>query len=288
MSAESLPELPTADDFRALARSSPWRFTTVHFTHRRQRDAGSTPDGEPVEAWLDRRLGRVVVRSSEGVEVAEGPPYGEAVSLVTCNDDDAACAVPSPSPSPPEPEPEPEVVLRPDGLVARRPEDWHYDHGDPMWQDYRWTAMLDPAELSQGVDVSEVVATTLRGRLTWSAACRPLLGAGEDWENGYTPRCGCCPLLDGPASRILEYGREDPTLTSGDLATVYRVHLDVQTGIVVDITPLDGLDGTGLSNEIHAVDALLDPPQQGSEQYGPEQQGPEQQGRRPRTTGAPD
>ena len=114
MSGDSLPEVPTADDFRALARSSPWRFTTVHFTHRRQRDAGSTPDGEPVEAWLDRRLGRVVVRSSGGVEVAEGPPYGAAVSLVTC-DDDAEGAVPSP------PSPEPEVALRPDGLVARRP-----------------------------------------------------------------------------------------------------------------------------------------------------------------------
>lgn len=74
MSGESLPEVPTADDVRALARSSPWRFTTVHFTHRRQRDAGSTPAGEPVEAWLDRRLGRVVVRSPGGVEVAEGPP----------------------------------------------------------------------------------------------------------------------------------------------------------------------------------------------------------------------
>ena len=270
MSGDSLPEVPTADDFRALARSSPWRFTTVHFTHRRQRDAGSTPDGEPVEAWLDRRLGRVVVRSPGGVEVAEGPPYGAAVSLMTCDDDDA-CAVPSP------PSPEPEVVLRPDGLVARRPEDWHFDHGDPMWQDYRWTAMLDPAELSRGVDVSEVVATTLRGRLTWSAACRPLLGAGEDRGNGYTPRCGCCPLLDSPAARIHEYGREDPTLTSGDLATVYCVHLDVQTGIVVDITPLDGLDGTSLSNELHAVDAPLDPPPQR----------PEQPGRRPRASGAP-
>jgi hypothetical protein len=34
----------------------------------------------------------------------------------------------------------------------------------------------------------------------------------------------------------------------------------VQTGIVVDITPLDGLDGTSLSNELHAVDVPLGPP----------------------------
>jgi hypothetical protein len=258
MSADSLPELPTADDFRALARSSPWRFSTVHFTHRRQRDGGSAPSGAPVEAWLDRGLGRVVVRSSAGVEVAEGPPYGAAVRRVTCHDDDAGCAVPPP--------PEPEVLLRPDGLVVRRPEDWHYDHGDPLWQDYQWTAMLDPAELSRGVEVSDVLATVLRGRPTWSATCRPLPGDdgddgdGDSRDNGYTPRCGCCPLLDSPASRIHEYGPEDPTLTGGDLATVYRVHLDVQTGIVVDITPLDGTAGNSLTNELHTVDEPVDPP----------------------------
>ncbi|MFF0902839.1 UNVERIFIED_CONTAM: hypothetical protein RF653_04110 [Kocuria sp. CPCC 205316] len=252
MSGDALPETPTADDFRALARSSPWRFSTVHFTHRRQRDSGSAPSGAPVEAWLDRGPGRVVVRSPAGVEVAEGPPYGAAVKLVARHDDDAWCAVPPP--------PEPEVLLRPDGLVARRPEGWHYDHGDPLWQDYQWTAMLDPVELSRGVDVSDVLATVLRGRPTWSATCQPLLGNGEEWEDGYTPRCGCCPLLDSPASRIHEYGPEDPTPTGGDLATVYRVHLDVQTGIVVDITPLDGTDGSSLSNELHAVDEPLAPP----------------------------
>ncbi|MEX5298273.1 hypothetical protein RCG67_05790 [Kocuria sp. CPCC 205292] len=257
MTGTSLPDTPTAEDFRALARSSPWRFSTLHFTHRQQVDRGSTASGEPAEAWLDRRLGRLVVRSAGEVEVAEGPPYGEAVSAVACRDDGVACAGP---PSSPTPAREPELVLRPDGLVARRPEDWHYDHGDPLWQDYRWTAMLDPAELSRGVDVSDVLATTLRGRPTWSATCRPLLGDGEEWENGYTPRCGCCPLLESRASRILEYGPEDPTLTNGDLATVYRVHLDVRTGVVVDITPLDGVEGTALSNELHAVDAPLDPP----------------------------
>ena len=42
-----LPVAPGPDDFRALARSSPWRFGTLHFTHR--------ADGEdPVEAWLTR------------------------------------------------------------------------------------------------------------------------------------------------------------------------------------------------------------------------------------------
>ena len=252
MSGEPLPSVPTAVDFRALARSSPWRFTTVHFTHRQQQEGRGTPGGEPVEAWLDRRIGRVTVRSADGVEIAEGVPYGAAVSLVGQGEGEPECTVATLRP--------PVPVRRADGLVAQRPEGWHYDHGDLMWRNYQWTAMLDPAELSYGVDVADVTTTTLRGRLTWSATCRPLLSEGEDWENGYDPRCGCCPLLDSAASRIPEYGPEDPTLIGGDLPTVYCVHLDVQTGIVVDITGLDGTGGSSLTNEIHAVDEPLDPP----------------------------
>ena len=52
MSGESLPYTPTAADFRALASSSPWRFPTVHFTHRCRQDNGSTRIDGPVEAWL--------------------------------------------------------------------------------------------------------------------------------------------------------------------------------------------------------------------------------------------
>ena len=114
----------------------------MHFTHRRQDDSDSTAIGEPVEAWLDRRLGRVTVRSSEGVEVAEGAPYSPAVSLTGRSDDGAVDVVAPPRDT--------GVILRPDELVAQRPEECHYDHGDPMWRDYRWTAMLDPAELGQG------------------------------------------------------------------------------------------------------------------------------------------
>lgn len=50
MNVGPLPIAPSAEYFRALARSSPWRFTTLHFTHRRQRAGGSAPDGKPMEA----------------------------------------------------------------------------------------------------------------------------------------------------------------------------------------------------------------------------------------------
>lgn len=143
-------------------------------------------------------------------------------------------------------------------LVTQRPEGWHLEHGDPMWQDYLWTAMLDPLELSYGVEIGEVEGTTVRGRPTSAATCRPLIGKGEEWKGGYDPRCSCCPLLDSAVSRLLESGPQDPKLSDSELPTTYRVHLDVQTGIVVDITPLDGSGGTSLPNEIHAVDERLE------------------------------
>ncbi len=78
------------------------------------------------------------------------------------------------------------------------------------------------------------------GRPTWSATCRPLMGDGEDWEGGYDPRCGCCPLLDSAASRLPEYGPDDQTLRASDLSTTYLVQLDVQTAIAVQINAVDG------------------------------------------------
>lgn len=44
------------------------------------------------------------------------------------------------------------------------------------------------------------------------------------------------------------------------LPTAYLVSLDVQAGIVVDVSPLDGTGGTSLTNEIYAVDEPLRPP----------------------------
>ena len=242
---------PRIEDFRALAQSSPWRFTTVHFTHLSDR-AVDRRASLKVEAWLDRAAGRLTVRSLAGVEVCEGVPYGVSYAVAhTGADSHLAHATDGDSRLP---------RLRPDGLVAERPDDWHLHHGDPMWRDYQWTAMLDPAELHDGVEIHDVHATTLRGRVTWSAVCRPLIGEGEDWVGGYDPRCGCCPLLDSAASRLVEYGPDDPSLLGEDLPTAYRVQLDVQTAIAVEIEALDGRGGLVLRNEILSVDQLLQPP----------------------------
>ena len=57
---------------------------------------------------------------------------------------------------------------------------------------------------------------------------------------------------------MVKYGPQDPTLSDSELPTTYRVHLDVQTVTVVNITPLDGTGGASLTNEIHAVDGRLE------------------------------
>lgn len=264
---QELTHRPGPEDFRALARSSPWLFSTLHWRH-----------GE-VEAWLDRPSGRVTVRDAAGrIDVAEGVPYSTAVlafpaldadegddgaapaDLTGGGQDPSRCTADSAADS---------LERRADGLVLARPRDWHFEHGDPMWGSYLWTAMLDPVELADGADpegerpaqevtgvlVDEVEEVTHRGRRTWQAVCRPVVDA-------YDPRCGCCPLLDSLASRLLEYGPDNPNLATDreSLPTAYLVSLDVRTGIVVDVSPLDGTGGTSVTNEIYAVDEPLRPP----------------------------
>ena len=57
---------PTVDDFRALARSSPRLWSTLHFVHR-SRFPGDC------EAWV-RRPGQLLVRTPDGQEHRESAP----------------------------------------------------------------------------------------------------------------------------------------------------------------------------------------------------------------------
>lgn len=228
---------PTADDFRALARSSPWRWRTLHFT----RHLG----GNAVEAWL-RRPGELLVRLQGGhEEYVVGVPYGTSTLRATVP---VAADTASVRPGPAGP------TFRPDGLVAERPPDWYLDHGDPMWENYVWTAMLDPDELSHHVDVEQVRAGELRGREAWSARLRPV--------TGYEPRCGCCPLLHSEVSVQVEYAGEPERLArfaAEGYPDAYDVALDLQTGVVADLRPVGGRGpDSSFRVEIHAVDEDLD------------------------------
>jgi len=224
---------PDDDTFRALARSSPWRWRTLHFTRRG--DIGE------VEAWL-RRPGELVVRRADGTEeYVAGVPYTSSPPRAVLRE---LAGLPEP----------PGPTFRPDGLVAERPEDYHLEHGDPMWHNYTWTAMLDPDELSHHVEVDDLGAGELRGRETWWARLRPV--------EGYEPRCGCCPLLWSEIAALGEYGDEPDRLArfrAEGFPDAHDVALDVQTGVVVSLEPGGGgREDAGFSVEIHEVDADLD------------------------------
>lgn len=219
----------TEDVFRALARSSPWRWRTLHFTYAK--------DDMDVEAWV-RRPGRLLVRAPglPDFRVDERQRGGRSASLMLVLDGSRRAFRPKrvPPPEPPVRWPhEVAPVRRPDGLVAERPSTVEYD--DPMYQSYDWVAMLDPVELSHDTVVADLREENRLGRRTWWARLRP--------SEGYEPRCGCCPLLWSFVSDRDENAHGD------DLASwrprpgtvypeAYDVALDVETGVATEVTPV--------------------------------------------------
>jgi hypothetical protein len=219
-----------ADDFRALARSSPWRWKTLRFTERRRRDRTWS---EPVHAWLRRPdLLRVEDAAGRLLDVVRGTPTVSAI--LGSGPWDL---------SPPVGDP----VLRTDGLVAVRPDGAHLE--DPMWQDYRWVAELDPAELADGRDGPSLEVDGLRevehaGRPAWEALVVPTAH--------YEPRCGCCPLLRSRRVDELEWGSVPDGV---EYPSAHLVRVDVGTGVCVWAEALDGTyAGDAHDLRIEAVD----------------------------------
>lgn len=112
-------------------------------------------DGAPVRAWV-RRPGRLRVEDATGRVLAVARDRRRVVRVATAEAatapsvaDTSGAAVSGAGAAPTmalawphEVEPETDA----DGLVRRRPFLAAYD--DPMYCDYRWVAMLDPAELA--------------------------------------------------------------------------------------------------------------------------------------------
>lgn len=230
---------PNEDEFRALARSSPWLFTTLHFT--RHRHDSTANGGGRTDAWLSRPGRLVVVGEDDRRHVVTGVPYTRAYLTRDGSRQEW-------TPSPPQRR---EPVRRPDGLVAERPSSFEVDYDDPMWGSYDWVAMLDPVELSTATHVTDLAETTRRGRRTWWAQVVA--------SDGYRPRCSCCPLLLGEASEQILAEARGPSATGNAPGLrhpdAWLVGLDVVTGVVVSLEPIGG-SGPLLSFtvEIHAVD----------------------------------
>lgn len=248
----------TEADFRALARSSPWRWRSVRFT------ASWTGPyaGSPVRAWIERP-NRMRVEDLNGavLTVTDADPR-PATTMLTSVGGFAPYWEPGvqpeePVPSPPPPQPQ----LRPDGLVAQRL-DYLFDHDAPMYQNYHWVAMLDPRELTDGAapeaaepDTSERFGTSLEGvravdhygRQAWEGVLTP--------TPFYDPRCSCCPLLHCEEADLAEFG-PGGRRQAGGYATRFLVRLDVETGICVRTEELDGPHpGAGHEVRIEAGDA---------------------------------
>jgi hypothetical protein len=236
---------PSADDFRALARSSPWRWSTLRFTVRWSLAA----HGErSLRAWL-RRPDRLRVETDGGALVQVIRQERQRVSRLTTDGGRTADVPWAGDPGAPAPQ------LRPDGLVAQRPPSWAVDFDDPMHENYFWVAMLDPVELADGLaeertvdvpglDVDEVVVVEHGGRPAWEAVVRT--------TPHYEPRCGCCSLLRDRRVDELEWeGRNQ----LADYPEAYLVRLDVGTGVCVRTEAVGGsIAGQGHDLRIEAVD----------------------------------
>ncbi|MFC6152980.1 hypothetical protein [Nocardioides yefusunii] len=249
---------PTPDDFRALARSSPWLCTSAHITRRMHRDGVH----QVVEAWL-RRPGELTVLDENGehswaagmqtyvppsvVAAWSGMPERYADDVVAARAASLRWVHAA------------EPMRREDGLVAVRPDqgqEWlaatgqvpeAYEVDDPMYDNYVWVAMLDPLELSAGVALRDVNVTTHHGREAWAALAVT--------EPAYEPRCGCCPLLENAHTARQEYG-DEKRLVAAAYPVAHRVVLDRATGFVVSVAPVwgreDGRRDLGFDLEIHA------------------------------------
>lgn len=240
----------TEETFRALARSSPWRWRSVHLV----REVGGPVGEGGVEAWV-RRPHLMRVLADGEVHVVRKRPTQFARYGGARPDELTMAADVTP-------------VRDTDGLVLVRPDSAVVGFDDPMWQSYDWVAMLDPVELADGdpwrdlVSGEEVepreaevepypqldwptsppaagtILSDLRshdrhGRETWWARVVP--------TQAYEPRCSCCPLLPSEVAARLEYGSEDtPFVPTLEYPEAHEVALDVETGICVQIRAAGG------------------------------------------------
>ena len=216
---------PTAERFRRLARSAPYRWSRLVWE-------GTTGPGDLPVRVLAVQPDHVRVERLDGALVGQESAGSLATGAAWTSDGRSVPYVP-PLPAPPE--------VDADGLVTSSRRPWTDGPEVPFWQDYRFVAVLDPYELSDGVEVLELAAVDHGGRPAWEALLRPTAE--------YEPRCGCCPLMHTRETDVME-GR-DPLPAYADL---HRVRLDVATGVCVRAREVGG-PRPGLGHDLVIVQA---------------------------------
>ncbi|WP_052667213.1 hypothetical protein [Nitriliruptor alkaliphilus] len=231
---------PTVERFRGLARSSPWRWSTLRYTEQRP---DWHPDGSPLRVLVRRpKLARIERLDGTLVRILREEP--RTVTPLSRGGDAGPVELPGSSSA--------SVEFDADGLVRRRPDRWETDTDTAMIGNYYDVATLDPVELADGHDggpgatIDDLRAVEHHGRETWEAILRPTAV--------YEPRCTCCSLL---LSELIEDAgfeprAEDRSFTYPD---AQRIRLDVGTGVCVANEQLGGSRaGTGHDIAIEAVD----------------------------------
>jgi hypothetical protein len=234
-----------AEDFRALARSSPWRWRTVQLVVQY---VGAYPENpRPVRAFVARPAG-IRVEELDGTLISAMWDRPHTPNW-----------------------PSNAAEFRVDGLLARRPDEHDpYQFDDPMFGSYRWVSMLNPFELADGAPFENGHVDGL-----WSADLAPIVvhGGVSDGEwNGrrvwtavveatenYASRCSCCPVLVGDHSvRRLAQENNGMTVPQRQWPQAQQVRLDVQTGILVQLEEIGGhRPRDGWTAQIEAVDLDL-------------------------------
>ncbi|MCW2614370.1 MAG: uncharacterized protein JWN08_1364 [Frankiales bacterium] len=195
---------PTPERFRRLARSAPYRWRALLL------EGTWGPFVEAVRVHVERP-DRVRVERLDGALLHEARQGSVTGGMWLTSDGSHDPCVPPPPPVP---------ELDEDGLVTAAREPWNVGPEVPMWQDYRFVAVLDPYELSDAVDVLEVRAVEHGGRPAWEAVLRP--------TPDYSPRCSCCPLMRTRDTDLAEGFDPLPAY-----AETHLVRLDVGTGVCV-------------------------------------------------------
>ena len=200
---------PAPERFRRLARSAPYRWRSLLLS------GTWGPNVDPL---------RILVEQPDRLRVEH--PGG---TLLFDGRQGSLGGTPPPSPV---------VELDDGGLVVTPRQPWNDGPELPMWQDYRFVAVLDPYELSVGVEVLELVEVEHAGRPAWEALLRP--------TEEYQPRCACCPLLRTRATDLMEGLDPLPAY-----AEAHRVRLDLDTGVCVSAHEVGGsADGSGHHLEV--------------------------------------
>lgn len=231
---------PTIERFRALARSSPWRWSTLRYVQERH---PSGRDHNRVRVFIRRpKTARVEQLDGTLLRVHSGEP--QTVTPLSRHGNAPPVTLPGPS--------DVEVELDQVGLVRQRPGRWQLDTDTVMIGNYYDMALLDPVELADGGDdgpgatIEDLHVVEHRGRQAWEAVLRPTAA--------YDPLCPCCPLLLSELFEDVGHGlrEDDPGFVYPD---GHRVRIDVATGICVYNEQLGGtrnVQGHDLS--IEAVD----------------------------------